>query len=85
MSREKWELAREVADAINRRDLDDIARLFHPEFEFHSATARAEGGVYQGVEGMRRYFADIDESGTSSESSRKMSARSKTSSLSSGE
>ena len=60
MSRERWELAREVADAINRRDVDAIARLFHPEFEFHSAIARAEGGVYHGVEGMRRYFADID-------------------------
>ncbi len=60
MSRENLELAERVADALNRRDLEVLEELFHPDFEFHSAIARAEGGVYRGVEGMRQYFRDVD-------------------------
>jgi ketosteroid isomerase-like protein len=60
MSREHVELATRVETAINQRDAEAIGEMFHPEFEFHSAIARAEGGVYRGVEGMREYFRDVD-------------------------
>ncbi len=60
MSRENLQLATRVGDAVNRRDIGLIEELFHPEFEFHSAIARSEGGVYLGPEGIRQYFRDVD-------------------------
>ena len=59
-SQENLELVKRVQDAINRRDAEAIQALFHPEFEFHSALAGVEGDIYRGVEGMRRYFLDVD-------------------------
>jgi ketosteroid isomerase-like protein len=61
MSQENVELARRIGDAINRRDLKVVEELFHPDFEFHSAIARSEGGFYRGIDGMRDYFRDVDE------------------------
>lgn len=60
MSRENVELAKRIEDAVNRRDVEAIEEVFHPKFEFHSALARAEGGIYEAPDGMRQYFRDID-------------------------
>ena len=52
MSQESVELvARGTHEAVNRRDLDALLALVHPEVEFQSLIAEAEGrsaGVTQG-------------------------------------
>ena len=60
MSKENVELAKRVEDAINRRDAEAVGALFHPDFEFHSAIAGVAGDIYRGVEGMQRYFVEVD-------------------------
>lgn len=48
-------------DALNRRDFDAIADLpFDPEGEFRSAFAVAEGEVYIGVDGLRKWAENVD-------------------------
>ncbi len=54
------DLVHRVADAVNRRDAEALGAMFHPEFEYHSAIAAAEGTYYRGVDGMRQYFDDVD-------------------------
>jgi ketosteroid isomerase-like protein len=50
----------EVAyDAWNRRDLNALLELTHPELEARSYIMDAEGAVYRGREGMRRFFEDL--------------------------
>jgi ketosteroid isomerase-like protein len=63
MSRENAvELAREVVDALNRRDLARMIALSDPEVEWHSFFAPlGEGGVYRGHDGTRRWVRDIDD------------------------
>jgi ketosteroid isomerase-like protein len=55
------ELAVTVGDAMNRRDSDALLALAHPDYEFNSRFAAVERGLYQGPEGMRTYFRDLDE------------------------
>ncbi len=59
MSQENVEVVKRVQDAINQRDVETLREILHPHGEFRSALARAEGGVYRGVEGMRQYFGDV--------------------------
>jgi ketosteroid isomerase-like protein len=49
-----------VLDALNRRDLDRLGELLHPDCEFHSRLVALDGELYRGIEGMRRYLADVD-------------------------
>jgi ketosteroid isomerase-like protein len=50
-------------EAFNRRDVDAVLALCHPELEFVSVTAQFanRSQPYEGHEGMRRYFADVEE------------------------
>ena len=53
------ELAQRGVDAWNRRDLEGLLALCHPELEWTSAIkGGVEGGeaTYQGHDGMRRYW-----------------------------
>ena len=59
MSRENVELAHEVIDAVERRDLERLLDLTDPDVEWHSAFAI--GGFYQGHSGMRRYVRDMSD------------------------
>jgi ketosteroid isomerase-like protein len=47
--------------ALDARDFDALGDLpFHPDMEFHSVFAAAEGGVYHGIEGLREWARDVD-------------------------
>ena len=61
MSRENVKLARQVMDALSRRDLSRLIALAHPEIEWHSFFAGLGGGVYRGHEGTRQYMRDLND------------------------
>jgi ketosteroid isomerase-like protein len=50
-------------EAVNERDLETVIELCHPDVEFHSITARLaeRDEPYRGHDGMRSYFADVEE------------------------
>ena len=56
--REQWEA---ITAAGNARDFDPVADLLHPDLEFHSRFAVAEGqAVYPGIDGLRRWAQDVN-------------------------
>ena len=60
MSQENTELAYRAADAFNRRDLDALLELCHPDFELHSRLAELEGGrPYRGHDGVRSWLESL--------------------------
>ena len=61
MSRENVEAFKRGINAMNRGDVEGV---LHPSVEFHMALQELVGGeaaVYQGHEGVREYFRDMDE------------------------
>jgi ketosteroid isomerase-like protein len=56
-------IARRLFDAFNRRDIETALGLLHPDvvFEPVSGAILNDGQPYRGHEGMRRYFADVQE------------------------
>ena len=62
MSAENMELARQVMDALGRRDLSRVIALADPEVEWHSFFAElGDEGVYRGHDGMRQYVRDVND------------------------
>ena len=61
MTRENVALLHRTYDAIQRNDADDFLQAMHPEVQGFSYTMSAEGQVYRGHDGMRRFFADVHE------------------------
>jgi hypothetical protein len=62
MSREKVELARQVIDAVEHRDLAALLELTDPAVEWRSAfVVSGSGGVYRGHEGLREYVGDMND------------------------
>jgi ketosteroid isomerase-like protein len=61
MSQENVQMARKVLDAFGRRDAALLVAMSDPEVEWHSFFALAEGGVYRGHDGARRYMRDLDD------------------------
>lgn len=59
MSRGNLELAHDVIDAVERRDLNRLVELTDPAVEWHSAFAIS--GLYRGHDGMRKYVDDMNE------------------------
>ena len=59
MSRENVELMEAMYAAINRGDLDTFLALAHPEIEFHSLIAEAEGRAYHGHDGVREWWNSV--------------------------
>ena len=59
---ERISVVRAFADAITRRDLEAALDVCHPEIEFFSTMSQLEASPYRGVEGIRRYFKEIDAS-----------------------
>jgi hypothetical protein len=43
-----------ATDALNARDFEALATVFHPELEHHSVFAAVEGEIYRGIEGQRK-------------------------------
>jgi ketosteroid isomerase-like protein len=53
-------LAREVLDALGRRDLERMIELSDPGVEWHSFFAELRvGGVYRGHDGLKQYVRDL--------------------------
>jgi len=63
MPRDKVDVARQVIDAYNRRDVDGLfAELATPDFEYYPGIVRAlDGGGYRGREGVERFAVDTSE------------------------
>jgi ketosteroid isomerase-like protein len=61
MSQENVELARAIYAAINRGDLEGFLGLVHPEAEFTSLVAEAEGQTYHGHDGVREWWEKVRE------------------------
>ena len=57
MSQENVELVRKAIAAYNRRDLEAVAALTHPDVEVDwSASRGVEAGVYRGWEEVARFY-----------------------------
>jgi ketosteroid isomerase-like protein len=61
MESELAEKTRRAYAAIARRDIEGIAELCHPDFEFTSLIRESEGGVYRGQEGLREFLDPLFE------------------------
>lgn len=62
MADETTELEQKVraaAEALNREDFDSFLALVHPEVEFQSLIAEAEGQEFRGHEGVRQWWESI--------------------------
>jgi ketosteroid isomerase-like protein len=63
MAPENVDLVRRALEAFARGDVEEMLSFMHPEGELHSAiVGGAEGNVYRGHEGFRRWYADSFES-----------------------
>jgi ketosteroid isomerase-like protein len=62
MSQENVEIMEALYAAIERVDLDAFLALSHPEIEFHSMIAEAEGGDFRGHDGVREWWRSVIES-----------------------
>ena len=49
----------QATDALNARDFDALASVFHPELEHHSAFGAVEGEVYRGIDGQRKRWDNV--------------------------
>ncbi len=62
VSQENVEMMEAAYDAIARKDLDAFLALSHPEIEFRSLIAEADGGAYRGHEGVREWWERVIQS-----------------------
>jgi ketosteroid isomerase-like protein len=55
------DLVERLYDAFNRRDVETVVSLAHPDVEFRPVTAEFAGrqGPYTGHDGLRLYFQDV--------------------------
>ena len=61
MSQENVALFRKAIDCYNRRDIEAMLVIWHPEAEWYPFTAQVEGDdAYHGHEGLRRWWANVD-------------------------
>jgi ketosteroid isomerase-like protein len=59
MSQENVELMEAAYKAITDDDLDAFLALAHPEIEFRSLIAEAEGRTFQGHDGVREWWDSV--------------------------
>lgn len=59
MSQENVELMEAAYKAITDDDLDAFLALAHPEIEFRSLIAEAEGRTFQGHDGVREWWGSV--------------------------
>ena len=62
MSRENVKVVEAAYAALDRRDLDAFLSVIHPDVEFRSLIAEAEGQTYRGHDGVREWWAAVAES-----------------------
>jgi ketosteroid isomerase-like protein len=53
------ELLEAVFDAISRKDLERFLELAHPEIEFHSLIAEADGRSFHGYDGVHEWWSSV--------------------------
>jgi hypothetical protein len=56
-------IARRFVDGFNRRDAESLVVLSDPNIVFYSTAVIGTGGRYDGHDGLRRWVADLEESG----------------------
>jgi ketosteroid isomerase-like protein len=61
MSDENIERLRRSIEAYNAREKEAWIGYFHSSVEFHSVFAAVGGGVYQGHDGLRRWWRDLED------------------------
>ena len=59
MSRENVAIFRRGYAAVNRGDIDGVLLTVHPDVEFTSLIAEAEGETFRGHEGVRRWWKEV--------------------------
>jgi ketosteroid isomerase-like protein len=59
MTQENVEIVRALNDAIRRGDLDGFLAFVHPEIEFRSLVAEAEGLTLRGHKGVREWWDSV--------------------------
>jgi ketosteroid isomerase-like protein len=62
MSSEAFELSQRAWVAVDDRDLDGFLEIVHEDVEFVSLVAEAEGGTFQGHDGVRTWWESVGES-----------------------
>jgi ketosteroid isomerase-like protein len=61
MSQENVELFHKAVEGYNRRDIEPMLEVFHPEAEWYPFTAQVEGDeAYHGHQGLRQWWANIE-------------------------
>jgi ketosteroid isomerase-like protein len=59
MSEENVEIARKSVDAVNRGDIEEVLAFIDADAEYHSPIiGGAEGNLYRGHDGFRKWFAE---------------------------
>jgi ketosteroid isomerase-like protein len=61
VSERNVELTRRGIEAYNERDLEAFIALCDPGIELHSVFAAVGGAVYDGHDGLRKYFRDLED------------------------
>jgi ketosteroid isomerase-like protein len=60
MSRENVEAFRRALAAYNRREVEPMVEVTHPEIEWYPLSAEVEGSLsFRGHEGLRQWFANL--------------------------
>jgi ketosteroid isomerase-like protein len=59
MSQENVDVLRRGYAAVNRGNLEELLESIHPEVEFTSLIAEAEGEVFHGHDGVRRWWEQV--------------------------
>jgi ketosteroid isomerase-like protein len=61
MSQQNVELFHKAVEGYNRRDIEPMLEVFHPEAEWYPFTAQVEGDeAYHGHQGLRQWWANIE-------------------------
>jgi len=61
LSQENIKLFRRAVEGYNRRDLEAMLEVWHPEAEWYPFTAVVEGDdAYHGHEGLSQWWANVD-------------------------
>jgi ketosteroid isomerase-like protein len=58
---DRLEFAKKMYELLERRDLEGFLANVHPDVEFLSLVAEAEGGTYRGHDGVRRWWDQVAE------------------------
>lgn len=61
VSDQNVELHRRAVEASNRRDVEAFVALADREIEFHSLMTTPGGALYNGQDGVRRWFSDLED------------------------